>query len=230
MTRPSLRPSLPAPFQLCAVTTDADALAGGRGHTEVALAALAGGADAVQLRAPGWTADELRPLARVLTAACARTDAALIVNDHPAVAAQVGAAGAHVGQDDDPVAARARLEPGQILGVSAGSVDEVEAAVAAGADYVGVTVWPTATKSEAAAVGVEGLRDLAVASPVPLVAIGGVSAATAPTALAAGAAGVAVVSAIAAAPDPVAAARELRAVVDEALASGDPSPRQEESR
>lgn len=208
--------SASTPFRLCAVTTDA--AAGGRGHTEVALAALAGGVDAVQLRAPGWPAEDLRPLAAVLTAACARTGAALIVNDHPEVAAAVGAAGAHVGQDDDPFAARARLSPGQILGVSAGDLDEVEAAVAAGADYLGVTVWPTATKAEASAVGVEGLGRLSAASPVPLVAIGGVSAATAPTALAAGAAGVAVVSAIAGAPDPVAAARELRAIVDRACA------------
>jgi thiamine-phosphate diphosphorylase len=95
-----------------------------------------------------------------------------------------------------------------------GGVGEARWAQAAGADYLGVTVWASATKPEAAPIGLEGLRDVAGATAIPVVGIGGIHAGNAREVLAAGAAGIAVISAVAGAKDPIGAVRELRTLVD----------------
>jgi thiamine-phosphate pyrophosphorylase len=95
-------------------------------------------------------------------------------------------------------------------------VDTAEEATAAerlGADYLGVTVWATTTKPEARPVGLEGLRRIVAATPLPVIGVGGIDASNAPEVMAAGASGVAVVSAVGAAPDPVVATRELVSAV-----------------
>jgi thiamine-phosphate diphosphorylase len=168
----------------------------GRGHREVALAAIEGGATAVQLRAPELADDELRPLAADLADRCREARVLFVVNDRVDVAAEVGA-GAHVGQEDDPRAARDVLGRDGVLGISVASVENALAAAEVGADYLGITVWATRTKPEAAPRG------------LPVVAIGGIDGVNAREVLEAGAAGVAVVSAVGAAPDPIAATREL---------------------
>ena len=84
-----------------------------------------------------------------------------------------------------------------------------------GADYLGVTVWGTPTKPEAVAGGPSVVTTVAEASGLPVVGIGGIDAGNAAEVMAAGAAGVAVISAVAAAEDPVAATRELRAAIVE---------------
>jgi thiamine-phosphate diphosphorylase len=185
----------------------------GRAHREVALAAIAGGADAVQLRAPELSDRELLPLALELARACREAGVLFVVNDRIDVARLSGAGGAHVGQGDDPHAARHRLGPGLVLGISVGSVVEARAAQAAGADYLGVTVFASPTKPQAVPLGLDGLRTVVEATSVPVVGIGGIDASNAAQVLAAGASGVAVVSAVGAAPDPVAATRELVEVV-----------------
>ena len=183
-------------------------------------AALEGGATAVQLRAPDLSDDELTPLARSLASRCATAGVPLIVNDRVDVAVVSGAAGAHVGQRDQPATARRRLGPDGILGISVGTVDEARAAEAADADYLGVTVWPTATKSDARPVGVDGLREVVAATALPVVGIGGIDAGNARLVLEAGAAGVAVSGAVVTAPDPVRAIHELAAAIG--IASGRP--------
>jgi thiamine-phosphate pyrophosphorylase len=86
-----------------------------------------------------------------------------------------------------------------------------------GADYLGVTVWATPTKPEAAPGGLALVRAISANSALPIVGIGGIDAANAASVIDAGAAGVAVISAVAAAPDPIEATRELVRVVDRAL-------------
>jgi thiamine-phosphate diphosphorylase len=189
----------------------------GRGHREVALAAIEGGATALQLRAPEMTDAELRPLAAELADRCRAAGVLFVVNDRVGVAAEVGA-GAHVGQADAPAAARSALRPGDVLGISVGGVEEALAAATAGADYLGVTVWSTPTKPEATPMGLHGLRAVVDATDLPVVAIGGIDGVNAREVLLAGAAGVAVVSAVGAAPDAVAATRELvKAIGEEAM-------------
>jgi thiamine-phosphate pyrophosphorylase len=194
----------------------------GPGHRELASAALKGGATTVQLRAPELADGDLETLAASLVEMCSDVGAPLLVNDRVDIAVASGAAGAHVGQDDDPGTARGRLGPERILGVSVMSPEEAWVAEMAGADYLGVTVWATATKPEAVAIGLDGLRDVARATALPVVGIGGIDEGNAREVLAAGAAGIAVIGAVASAEDPVEAVRALRTVVDDFY---DESPR-----
>jgi thiamine-phosphate pyrophosphorylase len=184
----------------------------GRGHADVATAAIAGGASAVQLRAPELDDARLCDLAAGIAARCRAADVLFVLNDRPPVAASIGI-GAHVGQDDDPASARRVLGPDAVLGVSISTPDEAQAAERDGADYLGVTVWATSTKPEASARGLDGLRRVVAVTSLPVVGIGGIHAANAHEVLDAGAAGVCVVSAIGAAPNPERATRELVAAV-----------------
>ena len=174
----------------------------------MAEAALAGGATAVQLRAPELTDARLEALAGELAERCRDAGALFVVNDRVAVAASVGA-GAHVGQGDDPGSAREILDPTAVLGVSVSTTDEARAAEVAGADYLGVTVWATPTKPEAEPRGLDGLRTIAREISLPVVGVGGIHAGNAADVLEAGAAGIGVVSAVGAAPDPVRATETL---------------------
>ena len=185
----------------------------GRGHREIADAAIAGGATAVQLRAPELGDGTLTELAIEIAGRCRAAGVLFVVNDRVAVAARVGA-GAHVGQGDDPGSARASLGADPILGVSVSTAQEARTADAAGADYLGVTVWATPTKAEAEPRGLEGLREIVDSTALPVVGIGGIHAGNASEVLDAGAAGICVVSAVGAAPDPEQATRALVEVVD----------------
>ena len=180
----------------------------GRGHTEIALAAAEGGAAAVQLRAPEVHDDELFRLAAELAPRLRERGVTFVVNDRIEVALASGADGVHLGQDDLP-RERAEFIERLILGVSVDTPEEAAAAERLGADYLGVTVWSTTTKPEARPIGLEGLRRIVAATRLPVVGIGGVNATNAADVIAAGASGVAVVSAVGAAPDPVAATRAL---------------------
>jgi thiamine-phosphate pyrophosphorylase len=186
----------------------------GRGHEDIAAAAIEGGATALQLRAPELADEELVSVGSRLAARCHDAGVLFVVNDRVEVALACGADGVHVGQGDDPAAARGNLGSRRVLGISVRDVDEARAARTVGADYLGVTVWATATKPEAEAGGIDGLREVVAASPLPVVGIGGIGPANAGAVMNAGAAGVAVVSAVASAEDPAAAVRELRRIVD----------------
>jgi thiamine-phosphate pyrophosphorylase len=186
----------------------------GRGHVEVVRAALEGGATAVQLRAPELRPEELLLLASDLAALCRSRGTLFVVNDVVCVALKSGADGVHLGQGDDLADARDRLGPDRVLGISVETPLQARRAEELGADYLGVTVWRTSTKPEAVPAGLDGLRVIAAATGLPAVGIGGVDASNARQVLEAGVAGVAVVSAVGAAPDPVAATRDLVAAVE----------------
>jgi thiamine-phosphate diphosphorylase len=202
---------------LYVITSDNSVL--GRSHADIVVAACAGGADAVQLRAPGLAGDDAATLASQLCAICRKNGVLFIVNDSGEVALRSGADGLHLGQLDDPWRARERLGPGPVLGISVSDLGQAVRAEQSGADYVAVTVWPTATKPEARGVGLDGLAEIAARSRLPVVGIGGIDAANAAQVLAAGAAGVAVISAVGGAPDPLEATRKLRRAVDDAMTS-----------
>jgi thiamine-phosphate pyrophosphorylase len=202
------------------LVTDRD-LAGGRPLAEVVRRALRGGVTAVQLREKSLGAsrflEEVRELQRVL----AGTGVPLVVNDRVDVALAAGVDGVHVGQDDLPTAeARRLVGPSMLLGVSVATADEARRALDHGADYVSVSpVFLTPTKPDAElAVGLEGVASVrAAAGDAPVLAIGGINAGNARAVVAAGADGVAVVSAVMSAPDPEAAAADLRREVDAGL-------------
>lgn len=178
---------------------------------EQARAAARGGAWCVQLRDKAADDAVLVALARLLTAELRPFGTKLIVNDRMETAFQSGADGLHIGQSDgDPATARGRLGPGKLLGLSVETMAQ-GAAVPSGVDYVGAgPVRATATKPDhAPPIGFEGLARIAAASPVPVVAIGGLGPGDARALRQAGAIGMAVVSAVTRARDPEAATRAL---------------------
>jgi thiamine-phosphate diphosphorylase len=81
------------------------------------------------------------------------------------------------------------------------------------------TVFPSASHPGGPTIGLEGVRDVCAAVNVPVIGIGGITAHNAGDVIRAGASGVAVISAIFDAPDPRAAAAELRAAIDDAWAA-----------
>jgi thiamine-phosphate pyrophosphorylase len=180
-----------------------------RGHMEVADAAIEGGADVVQLRAPELSDHELLSVAGEMERRCRRGQVLFVVNDRIDIAVAVEAEGAHVGQGDHPESARERLGPRGVLGISVATPEQAEAAERAGADYLGVTVFATRTKAEAVPMGLDGLRSIVEATSLPVVGVGGIDPSNAREVLATGAAGVAVVSAVGKASDPVASTRRL---------------------
>ncbi len=180
-------------------------------------AAVRGGAAIVQLREKRLEDDAFLAEARRFAALCRELGAVSIINDRPDIALAAGADGVHVGQDDLAAGrARALLGPGKLLGVSAHSRTEALRARAAGADYLGVgAAFATGTKADARPISRETIRAVTAAVDIPAVAIGGGSRENILELRGLGLAGVAVVSGIFGQKHPEAAARELRALVEQ---------------
>ena len=169
------------------------------------------------LRASGRGTGELLEIAREARKIC--TNALLFINDRPDVARLCGADGVHLGQEDLPLAeARAIVGPGMIIGISTHSDAEIDAAQ--DADYIGFgPIFTTQSKPGAALPrphGIEGLRRAVRRSRVPVVAIGGITAANAGEVAAAGAHCAAAIAELCRSPHPEQATRSLAA----AFASG----------
>lgn len=192
---------------------------------EVVSAAAAGGVTIVQLRDKTGDATSVTAVASELRGRLDGTNVPLVVNDDAQVAYETGVAGVHLGPDDvHPARARELLGLDAVIGWSIHDLLQLEDAAAVGAcDYLAASpVWATPTKPDTTApFGLDGVSGLRKAMPahLPLVAIGGIDESNAADVVRAGADGVAVVSAICSADDPYAAARRLRAVVDDALSA-----------
>ena len=177
-------------------------------------AAIDGGAGIVQLREKHLDHDAFLKEAKRFVALCREKGAISIINDDVDIALAADADGVHVGQED-LAAGRARqlLGPDRIIGVSAHSVAQAQAAQAAGADYLGVgAAFVTGTKTDAKPITRETIRAVTAAVEIPAVAIGGITRENLPQLSGCGLAGVAVVSALFAQPDVKAAAAELLAL------------------
>ena len=175
--------------------------------------ALAGGVTLVQLREKRMSGEDLVREAREIRALCHRYGVPLILNDDVDAALASGADGVHVGAEDLPVrSVRERVGQGMIVGATAKTVAQAQAAEAAGADYLGVgAVFPSPTKQNAIRITAEELRTICASVAIPAVAIGGITRENLGELRGCGMAGIAVVSAIFSAEDIQAAARELRA-------------------
>jgi thiamine-phosphate pyrophosphorylase len=198
---------LPSP--LCVILDRS--VAGGRSLIDLLDLVLAGGGRLIQLREKTMPPADLLPVARQLARRCREVGAVFIVNDRADLAVAVDADGLHVGQDDMPAReARRLLRPGMVLGVSTHDEDQARAAVADAADYVAVgSIFPTTSRAGFQLVGTDLIRRVRPAVPVPLVAIGGITADNAAEVIRAGADGVAVISAVCAQRDPESATRAL---------------------
>jgi thiamine-phosphate pyrophosphorylase len=174
------------------------------------LPALAeAGIDGFQVRAKSASTSVLVELTGLVLAAVKPYDAEVIVDDRVDVALAAGADGVHLGAEDLSVADARRIAPDLAIGATCRSRADVAAAAASGADYAGFgPVFGTESKT--------GLPDplgpaavAAAAGVLPLIGIGGITAANARAVREAGAHGIAVIGAIWRQPDPVSAAKEL---------------------
>lgn len=194
-------------------------LSAGRPVEEIVEAAVSGGITIVQLREKEAATRDIIALGRRLAEILRPRRIPLIINDRVDVALAVLADGVHLGAADmSPGDARAILGPKAIIGLSVENEAQAVAADPRTVDYLGVSpVFATPTKTDTGvAWGIEGLWRLRPLVRLPLVGIGAIKAENAARVMEAGADGLAVVSAICAAPDPAAAARTLRAIVEAA--------------
>jgi thiamine-phosphate pyrophosphorylase len=194
------------------VITD-ETIAAGRTHTEIARLAIAGGADAIQLRDKCCGTRELCRTGRQIREITRKTGTLFIVNDRLDVALACGADGVHLGQGDLRVDVVRQLAPRSfVIGVSVGNAGEAVNADKAGADYVTLSpVFSTTSKNDAGpGHGLAALREIRAEVSIPVIAIGGISRDNVGAVIGAGADGVAVISAVVGQSDIMAAARDLK--------------------
>lgn len=184
---------------------------GGKTLLQQAEEALQGGVTMLQLREKDLDEKAFLEEAIAVRALCARYKVPFLIDDNVPLALRCGADGVHVGQSDmEAEKARQAIGPGRILGVSVQTVEQALRAQAAGADYLGVgAVFSTSTKLDADTVSFNVLREICMATDIPVVAIGGISEANIRKLSGSGITGVAVVSALFASPAPDEAARRL---------------------
>lgn len=170
---------------------------------EACAAAIDGGAVLLQYRDKTADSARRRDEAAALAALCARRGVALIVNDDVDLAAAVGAAGVHLGEDDAAIAAaREKLGADAIVGVSCyDSIERAHAAAAAGADYLAFGAFFASPTKPAARRADPSLLRAAKALGLPCAAIGGITPANGRALIDAGADYLAVISAVFGAPD-----------------------------
>jgi thiamine-phosphate pyrophosphorylase len=190
-----------------------------------------GGADLIQLRAKQSPLDEVRRLAEAILPVTQRAGVALVINDHLALAQELGAEFCHLGQEDffgagytqvsrlaaavkpaeAPAPGRQVVIPRLGIGLSSAAPEQARRAVAAGSDYLGVgPVFPTGTKPAAKPVTLEYVRWAAANLRIPWFAIGGITLDNVDEVVAAGAQRICVVSAILCADNLAAACRKFK--------------------
>ena len=152
-------------------------LAPARFRDQLAAALDAGEVSAVQLRLKDWADDDLRRAIDVLRPVAQDRGVAFLLNDRPDLAVQTGCDGAHVGQQDTPVAAARQVLKDLTLGVTChASRDLAMTAGEAGADYVAFgAFFPSSTKAPPAMADTELLRWWSELMELPCVAIGGIT-------------------------------------------------------
>ncbi len=182
----------------------------------VASRMLAGGIDIVQLRAKGFPPGDILAMGREILPLTRDAGVPFIINDHPEVAADLGADGVHVGQDDLSMEAVRAIVGGDLMvGRSTHSLAQAAGGAAEGADYIGFgPLFATPTKPDYTPIGMEDIVRVHADHPgLPIFCIGGIKKDNLPRVLAAGAGRVVIVSGILQAPDITAHTREVRAML-----------------
>ncbi|MBS0236459.1 MAG: thiamine phosphate synthase [Proteobacteria bacterium] len=176
-------------------------------------AAVRGGVTMVQLREKEGDIEAIRYKALEINSVLKPLGIPLIINDLVELAAEIGVAGVHIGQQDmSPAQARSILGPGKIIGVSIESMEELNRANADDAiSYVTASaVYPSKTKTDCKTIwGLDGLNKVVMQSRHPVTSIGGIKAHNVAEIMTSGACGIAVIGAVHDAEDPYEAACEL---------------------
>ncbi|GHA71221.1 thiamine phosphate synthase [Pontibacter akesuensis] len=187
-------------------------------HAQAAEAACRAGADWVQLRVKNKPYEVWKALALQTKSICRHYGSTFILNDNPALAAEVGADGVHLGKlEMAPAEARKLLGPTKIIGGTANTFEDVKRLLEQGVDYVGLGPYRfTTTKDNLSPIlGLQGYTAIleqcsAAGITIPIVAIGGITAADVPLLLPTGIHGIAVSSAITLAANRAAAISEIK--------------------
>jgi thiamine-phosphate diphosphorylase len=180
--------------------------------------AAAAGVDLVQVRERDLDGGALLRLTRGAVAAVRGTSTRVLVNDRVDIALAAAAHGVHLRGDSMPAGrVRAIAPPGFLIGRSIHAVDEAVAAWrAGGVDFmVFGHVYATASKAGLEPAGHATLRQAVRATPVPVLALGGIAADRLGEVAGTGAAGVAAIGLFAGASS--AAIRELLAAARDAF-------------
>ena len=157
-----------------------------------------GGVDIIQLRAKSYIADDVRWFAEQIHPVTSSAGVLFVINDFPEVAAEIGAEGVHVGQEDVPVD-RAREIAGYrtVVGKSTHSVAQAMAAAAEDTDYIGfVPLFATPTKPDYPPTGTQEIRAVHEMVHKPVFCIGGIKLENLAAVIEAGARRVVIVSGI----------------------------------
>ena len=172
----------------------------GLSHAEQVQRLINGGATFVQLREKYLPPIDFLRDAEAASKVAGNNRVTLIINDRVDIAMAISARGVHLGQDDMPVeAARRLVQDDTLIGFSTHTQQQMETAVRLPIDYVAFgPVFPTGTKQDHdPPVGLEQLRAVRnIAADLPLVAIGGITAANVQAVLEAGADSVAVIASV----------------------------------
>lgn len=179
--------------------------------------ALEGGCRWVQLRMKHATVDEIRPVALEAQRLCREAGATFVIDDHVGLVREIGADGVHLGKNDMPIdEARHILGTNYIIGGTANTFDDVVMHWRNGADYIGCGPFRfTTTKEKLSPVlGLEGYRSIVSQMkeaniPLPIVAIGGITAEDIPSIMQTGVTGIALSGTVLRAEDPVEEMRKL---------------------
>lgn len=183
------------------------------GYAKCAEAAVRAGVKIIQLRMKHATREDILREGREMRRVTEGTGTLFIVNDDPAIAAEVGADGVHVGQDDmSPSEVRTRFPMLKVVGLSTHNIDQVKASVSQPIDYIGVgPVYATPTKDiPDPTLGLDAMARMIAAAAHPAVAIGGIDATRLKDVIAAGARNYAVVRAVCQSQDPYSAILKLQ--------------------
>lgn len=186
-------------------------------------ACIVGGVDVVQLREKHLGGAQLAERAAVLVEVCQRYGVPAIVNDYPDVAAEVGASGVHVGQDDlDAASARAIVGDRAIVGLSTHDPDQLRRSLEAPVDYISAgPVVPTPTKPGRPGTGIGYVSLAARSTTRPVFVTGAVTPQSVGRLVETGARHFVVVRYLTESDDPGGAARALRQAIDEAVTRAD---------
>lgn len=193
------------------------------GYLDSVRLALEGGCRWVQLRMKNASADEILPVALEAQKMCREAGATFIIDDHVELVKRIHADGVHLGKNDMPIdEARSILGNDFIIGGTANTYEDVEMHWRNGADYIGCGPFRfTTTKEKLSPVlGLDGYRNIvkkmreanlrnAKGEPLPIVAIGGITASDIPDIMQTGVTGIALSGTVLRAADPVEEMRKL---------------------
>ena len=179
---------------------------------EIAGKVIAGGADAIQLRAKNTELGEIIRIGKIIKGLLQGKNILYMINDFASAADNLAADGVHLGQNDLPVEnARRIVGTNKIIGLSTHSLQQAQQAEKQGADYIGVgPIFSTAAKPEMKGLSPRIITEIQKRTEIPFIAIGGINLNNLGQVLAAGARNIAVCRAVICADDVRAATREFK--------------------